>query len=131
MPTKMERFTARARRVLALAQEEAERFQHSYIGTEHLLLGLMLEDGGKAAQILSDLGVDADRVRDIVGKIVQSRRDMNTRLDLTTDVKNVLVMAVDEARRMGQHYIGTEHLLLGFTRAIYSASNGMELMRLL
>ncbi len=117
MPNKMERFTQRARRVLSLAQEEAERLQHNYIGTEHLLLGLMREDGGVAGRVLRDLGLDARRVEELVERMTRAgQRAPNTRLDLSPGTKKVLELAVDEARRMGHHYIGTEHLLLGLVR---------------
>src|SRR5579859_3036092 len=113
----MERFTQRARRVLSLAQEEAERLQHSYIGTEHLLLGLMREEGGVAGRVLRDLGLDPHRVQELVERMTRAgQRTTNTRLDLSPGTKKVLELAVDEARRMGHHYIGTEHLLLGLVR---------------
>src|SRR5262249_42700171 len=113
----MERFTQRARRVLSLAQEEAERLQHSYIGTEHLLLGLMREEGGVAGRVLRDLGLDQRRVEELVERMTRAgQRSPNTRLDLSPGTKKVLELAVDEARRMGHHYIGTEHLLLGLVR---------------
>jgi ATP-dependent Clp protease ATP-binding subunit ClpC len=113
----MERFTQRARRVLSLAQEEAERLQHSYIGTEHLLLGLMREDGGVAGRVLRDLGLDQRRVEELVERMTRAgQRTQNARLDLSPGTKKVLELAVDEARRMGHHYIGTEHLLLGLVR---------------
>ncbi|MBX3086639.1 MAG: ATP-dependent Clp protease ATP-binding subunit [Anaerolineae bacterium] len=113
----MERFTQRARRVLSLAQEEAERLQHSYIGTEHLLLGLMREEGGVAGRVLRDLGLDQRKVEELVERMTRAgQRAPNTRLDLSPGTKKVLELAVDEARRMGHHYIGTEHLLLGLVR---------------
>src|SRR5258707_7414176 len=113
----MERFTQRARRVLSLAQEEAERLQHSYIGTEHLLLGLMREEGGVAGRVLRDLGLDQRRVEELVERMTRAgQRTANARLDLSPGTKKVLELAVDEARRMGHHYIGTEHLLLGLVR---------------
>jgi ATP-dependent Clp protease ATP-binding subunit ClpC len=114
---KMERFTQRARRVLSLAQEEAERLQHNYIGTEHLLLGLMREEGGVAGRVLRDLGLEQRRVEELVERMTRaSPRTSNTQLDLSPGTKKVLELAVDEARRMGHHYIGTEHLLLGLVR---------------
>src|SRR5437879_3345884 len=113
----MERFTQRARRVLSLAQEEAERLQHSYIGTEHLLLGLMREEGGVAGRVLRDLGLDPRRVEELVERMTRAgQRTSTARLDLSPGTKKVLELAVDEARRMGHHYIGTEHLLLGLVR---------------
>jgi ATP-dependent Clp protease ATP-binding subunit ClpC len=117
VPNKMERFTQRARRVLSLAQEEAERLQHSQIGTEHLLLGLMREEGGVAGRVLRDLGLDPRRVEDLVVRLTDANeRTASGALDLSPGTKKVLELAVDEARRMGHHYIGTEHLLLGLVR---------------
>ena len=114
---KMERFTQRARRVLSLAQEEAERLQHSQIGTEHLLLGLMREEGGVAGRVLRDLGLDSRRVEELVMRLTDSNTAIPSGgLDLSVGTKKVLELAVDEARRMGHHYIGTEHLLLGLVR---------------
>ncbi|MEO8612482.1 MAG: ATP-dependent Clp protease ATP-binding subunit [Chloroflexota bacterium] len=113
----MERFTQRARRVLSLAQEEAERLRHNYIGTEHLLLGLMREEGGVAGRVLRDLGLEPRRVEELVEELTRATaRTTNTALDLSPGTKRVLELAVDEARRMGHHYIGTEHLLLGLVR---------------
>ena len=117
MANKMERFTQRARRVLSLAQEEAERLQHGQIGTEHLLLGLMREEGGVAGRVLRDLGLEQRRVEELVNRLTDSgQRAASGNLDLSTGTKKVLELAVDEARRMGHHYIGTEHLLLGLVR---------------
>lgn len=117
MANKMERFTQRARRVLSLAQEEAERLQHGQIGTEHLLLGLMREEGGVAGRVLRDLGLEQRRVEELVNRLTDSgQRPASGTLDLSTGTKKVLELAVDEARRMGHHYIGTEHLLLGLVR---------------
>ncbi len=117
MSNKMERFTQRARRVLSLAQEEAERRQHNYIGTEHLLLGLMREEGGVAGRVLRDLGLEQSRVEDLVERLTRaSTRTTPIQLDLSPGTRKVLELAVDEARRMGHHYIGTEHLLLGLVR---------------
>jgi ATP-dependent Clp protease ATP-binding subunit ClpC len=113
----MERFTQRARRVLSLAQEEAERLRHNYIGTEHLLLGLMREEGGVAGRVLRELGLEQRRVEELVEELTRaSSRTSNAALDLSPGTKRVLELAVDEARRMGHHYIGTEHLLLGLVR---------------
>ncbi|MCC6800104.1 MAG: ATP-dependent Clp protease ATP-binding subunit [Anaerolineae bacterium] len=117
MSNKMERFTQRARRVLSLAQEEAERMQHSHIGTEHLLLGLMREDGGVAGRVLRELGLEPNRVEQLIEKMTSAqKRPSVSRMDLSPATKKVLELAVDEARRMGHHYIGTEHLLLGLVR---------------
>ncbi len=117
MSNKMERFTQRARKVLSLAQEEAERMQHAHIGTEHLLLGLMREEGGVASRVLRDLGVRPDEVERIVERLTgANKRPGVQRMDLSPATKRVLELAVEEARRMGHHYIGTEHLLLGLVR---------------
>ncbi|MGF1503584.1 MAG: ATP-dependent Clp protease ATP-binding subunit, partial [Anaerolineae bacterium] len=117
MPDKMQRFTQRARRVLSLAQEEAERLQHSYIGTEHLLIGLMREEGGVAGRVLRELGLDLKQIEALVERKTKSgERQPFARLDLSPGTKKVLELAVDEARRMGHHYIGTEHLLLALIR---------------
>ena len=117
MPDQMERFTQRARRALSLAQEEAERLQHSSIGTEHLLLGLMREDGGVAGRVLRELGLEMPRVEELVKRLSkESNLNPSAELGLAPSTKKVLEYAVDEARRMGHHYIGTEHLLLGLIR---------------
>ncbi len=117
MPNKIERFTNRARRVLSLAQEEAEHLRHHQIGTEHLLLGLMREEGGVAGRVLRDLGLDLRRVEELVKRLsTADERTTNSQLDLSPVTKKVLELAVDEARRIGHHYIGTEHLLLGLLR---------------
>jgi len=117
MADKMQRFTQRARRVLSLAQEEAERLQHSYIGTEHLLLGLMREEGGVAGRVLKQLGLDIKEVEALVERKTRSgQRAPFSKLDLSPGTKKVLELAVEEARRMGHHYIGTEHLLLALLR---------------
>src|SRR6266404_715257 len=109
-----DKFTERARKVLSLAQEEAQRFQHDYIGTEHLLLGLVREGEGVAAKVLSNLGVELKEVRNAVEAMI-GRGDpiVLGELGLTPRAKKVIELAVDEARRLNHHYIGTEHLLLG------------------
>ena len=111
------KFTERFRKVLSLAQEEAQRFQHNYIGTEHLLLGLIREGDGVAAKVLRNLGVDLDRARSSVESILgRGNRVVTGELGLTPRAKKVIELAVDEARRLNHHYIGTEHLLLGLVR---------------
>jgi len=118
MSDKFDRFTKRARRVLTLAQEEAQRLNHNYIGSEHLLLGLVREENGVAVRVLLDLGVDPKQVRERVERTVgRGQRTMYGKLSLTPRTKRVIELAVDEARRLGHHYIGTEHLLLGLVRA--------------
>jgi ATP-dependent Clp protease ATP-binding subunit ClpA len=114
---RFDKFTERARRVLRLAQEEAQRFQHNYIGTEHLLLGLVREDEGVAAKVLHDLGVDLQKVRSSIEDIIgRGDRIVLGEIGLTPRAKQVIELSVDEARRMNHHYIGTEHLLLGLIR---------------
>jgi len=117
MADKLERLTKRARHVLALAQEEAQRLNHDYIGTEHLLLGLIREENGVASRVLRSLGVKPWRVQKMIERMSgPSRRTGLTKPSLTPRTKRVLELAFDEARRMGQYYIGTEHLLLGLVR---------------
>jgi ATP-dependent Clp protease ATP-binding subunit ClpC len=114
---KSEKFTERARMVLSLAQEEAQRFQHNYIGTEHLLLGLVHEGEGVAARVLANLGVELHKVRSTV-EFINGRGDRIVlgEIGLTPRAKTVIKFAVDEARRLNHHSIGTEHLLLGLVR---------------
>ncbi len=110
----MDRFTQRARRVLSLAHQEAERAHHNLIGTEHLLIGLIEEEGGVAGRVLREMGLEAPRVREMVMRLTgEGRTPPGQRLELAADTQQVLELAVEEARRMGHHYIGTEHLLLG------------------
>ena len=102
---------------MSLAQEEAQRFQHNYIGTEHLLLGLVREGEGVAAKVLSNLGVELNKVRSAVEFIIgRGDRIVLGEIGLTPRAKKVIELAVDEARRLNHHYIGTEHLLLGLVR---------------
>jgi len=112
----MERFTQRARRVLSLAHQEAERLHQGYIGTEHLLLGMMKEDGGIAGRVLRELGLDAVRMEEVIIRITGSGTTTAAKLDLSPGVQRALENAVEEARKMGHHYIGTEHLLLGLVQ---------------
>lgn len=109
----MERFTQRARRVLSLAHEEAEKLNHNHIGTEHLLLGLIREEGGVAGRVLRELGLAPARVKDVVERLTGVGRHKGGRIVLAPGTEQVLQIAIEEARRMGHHYIGTEHLLLG------------------
>ncbi len=113
----MERFTQRARRVLSLAHQEAERARQNNIGTEHLLLGLLNEDGGIAGRVLRELGMSTERVREVVGRISSPSPLFDpTKIELSSETQQVLEFAVEEARRLGHHYIGTEHILLGLVR---------------
>src|SRR5438067_5218341 len=117
MADRFDKFTERARKVLQLAQEEAQRFNHNYIGTEHLLLGLVREGEGVAAKVLGNLGVELNKVRSAVEFIIgRGDRMVVGEIGLTPRAKKVIELAVDEARRLGHHYIGTEHLLLGLVR---------------
>ena len=117
MGSRFEKFSERARRVLSLAQEEAQRFNHNYIGTEHILLGLVRETEGVAARVLSGLSVDLGKVRSAVEFIIgRGERPAQGEIGLTPRAKKVVELAVDEARRMNHTYIGTEHLLIGLLR---------------
>ncbi len=117
MSDKLDRFTKRARRVLTLAQEEALRLNHNYIGTEHLLLGLVREENGVAVKVLRELGVEPGQVIRAVERTVgRGERAPFGKPTLAPRTKRVIELAVDEARLMGHHYIGTEHLLLGLVR---------------
>jgi ATP-dependent Clp protease ATP-binding subunit ClpC len=112
------RFTERAQRVILIAQEEAKRLNHDYVGTEHLLLGLIALGEGVAAQVLANLGVDLRRVRSEVEKIVGTGDNVMLlgEIPFTPRAKKVLELAVEEAQNMGHNYVGTEHLLLGLIR---------------
>ena len=117
MGSRFEKFSERARRVLSLAQEEAQRFNHNYIGTEHILLGLVRETEGVAARVLSSLTVDLSKVRSAVEFIIgRGEKPPQGEIGLTPRAKKVVELAVDEARRMNHTYIGTEHLLIGLLR---------------
>ena len=117
MASRFEKFSERARRVLSLAQEEAQRFNHNYIGTEHILLGLARETDGVAAKVLTNLGVELNKVRSAVEFIIgRGERATPGEIGLTPRAKKVIELAVDEARRLSHNYIGTEHLLIGLMR---------------
>ena len=113
-----ERFTDRARKVMQLANQEAQRFNHEYIGTEHILLGLVKEGSGVAANVLKNLDIDLRKIRLEVEKIVQSGPDMVTmgKLPQTPRAKKVIEYSIEEARNLNHNYVGTEHLLLGLLR---------------
>src|ERR1700734_932708 len=113
-----ERFTDRARKVMALANQEAQRFNHEYIGTEHILLGLVKEGSSIGANVLKDLDVDLRKVRLEVEKLVKSGPDMVTMVKLpqTPRTKKVIGYAIEEARNLNHNFVGTEHLLLGLLR---------------
>src|SRR5690606_27123408 len=113
-----ERFTDRARKVMQLANQEAQRFNHEYIGTEHILLGLVKEGSGVAANVLKNLDVDLRKIRLEVEKIVQSGPDLVTmgKLPQTPRAKKVIEYSMEEARNLNHNYVGTEHILLGLLR---------------
>ncbi|MGH7163692.1 MAG: ATP-dependent Clp protease ATP-binding subunit, partial [Planctomycetota bacterium] len=113
-----DRFTDRARKVMGLARQEAQRFNHDYIGTEHILLGLIQEGSGVAADVLKNLDVDLKKIRQEVEKLVSHGTTMVTmgQLPFTPRAKKVLELALEEASNLGHNYIGTEHLLLGLIR---------------
>src|ERR1700716_3403140 len=118
LPAMYERFTDRARKVMQLANQEAQRFNHEYIGTEHILLGLVKEGSGVAANVLKNLDIDLRKIRLEVEKIVQAGPDMVTmgKLPQTPRAKKVIEYSIEEARNLNHNYVGTEHLLLGLLR---------------
>ena len=112
-----ERFTDRARRVVVLAQEEARLLNHSYIGTEHILLGLIHEGEGVAAKALESLGISLEAVRSQVEEIIgQGGSSPSGHIPFTPRAKKVLELSLREALQLGHNYIGTEHILLGLIR---------------
>src|SRR3954466_13029745 len=112
-----ERFTERARQVVVLAQEEARTLKHNYIGTEHILLGLLREEEGLAARVLESLDITVERVRAQVVRIVGSGEEVTSgQIPFTPRAKKVLELALREALSLGHNYIGTEHILLGLVR---------------
>jgi ATP-dependent Clp protease ATP-binding subunit ClpC len=112
---------------LSLAHQETERAHNNYIGTEHLLLGLMDEEGGVAGRVLRELGLNTERVREVVNRVSSSSNPFDpNRVELAADTQQVLEYSVDEARRLGHHYIGTEHILLGLVRV---DSTALEVLR--
>ena len=126
MTDRFDKFTERARRVLTLAQEEAQRFNHNYIGTEHLLLGLISENDGVAGQVFGNLKIDVNKVRSAIEFIIgRGERPNANEIGLTPRAKKVIELAVYEARRLGHSYIGTEHLLLGLVREGEGIASGV------
>jgi ATP-dependent Clp protease ATP-binding subunit ClpC len=113
-----ERFTDRARRVVVLAQEEAKMLNHNYIGTEHILLGLIHEGEGVAAKALESLGISLDAVREQVQDIIgQGQQQPTGHIPFTPRAKKVLELSLREALRLGDGFIGSEHILLGLLRS--------------
>ncbi|MFC2032287.1 ATP-dependent Clp protease ATP-binding subunit [Chloroflexota bacterium] len=126
MASRFEKFSERARRVLTLAQEEAQSFNHSYIGTEHILLGLVREEEGIAAKVLVNLGASLNKVRSAVEFIIGHGEKANRgEVGLSPGAKRVIELAIDEARTLGHNYIGTEHLLLGLLREGEGVASGV------
>jgi hypothetical protein len=120
-----ERFTDRARKVMQLANQEAQRLNHEYIGTEHILLGLVKEGSGVAANVLKNLDIDLRKIRLEIEKVVQPGPDMVTRgkLPQTPRAKKVIEYSIEEARNLNHNYVGTEHLLLGLLREQEGVAN--------
>lgn len=126
MASRFEKFSERARRALTYAQEEAQRFNHNYIGTEHILLGLVRETDGVAAKVLTNLEVDLNKVRSAVEFIIgRGGKTSSAEVGLTPRAKKVIELAVDEARRLNHTYVGTEHLLLGLLREGEGVAGGV------
>jgi ATP-dependent Clp protease ATP-binding subunit ClpC len=124
----MERLTQRARRVLSLAHQEAERLRHNYIGTEHLLLGLIREEGGVAARVLRELGLEVQRLEQFVERLAPpGKRSSGGNIDLSPGTQQVLQYAFDEAQKLGSSYVSTEHLLLGLVR--YNEGIALNVLR--
>ncbi len=122
----MEKFTQRARRVLSMAHEEAERARQGLIGTEHLLLALLEEEGGVAGRVLREFGLDSTRVREIILRVSGEGRHEGGRIELAPETQQALEIALEEARKLGHNYVGTEHLLLSLPLA---GGNGAEVLR--
>jgi hypothetical protein len=120
-----ERFTDRARKVMQLANQEAQRFNHEYIGTEHILLGLIKEGAGVAANVLKNFDLDLRKIRLEVERIIQPGPEMVTlgTLPQTPRAKSVIAYAIEEARNLNHKYVGTEHLLLGLIREEYGVAS--------
>src|SRR4051794_7350331 len=112
-----ERFTERARQVVVLAQDEARELRHNYIGTEHLLLGLLREEDGLAARVLATVDITIEEVRTQVARIVGQGDEVSAgQIPFTPRAKKVLELALREGLTLGHNFIGTEHLLLGLVR---------------
>jgi len=113
-----DRFTERARKVLVLAREEAKNYNHNYIGTEHILLGLIKEGQGVAAAVLQKLGFSLERIKLEIEKLVETGPSLVQvgEVEFTPKAKKVIELSMDEARKLGHNYVGTEHILLGLIR---------------
>ncbi len=127
MSSRFEKFSEEARRALSSAQQEAQRFNHNYIGTEHILLGLTRDADGVAARILTHLSVEPEKIRSAIEYIIGrgERRPSPGEIGLTPRAKKVIELAVDEARRLDHHYIGAEHLLIGLLREGEGVAGGV------
>ena len=126
MSSRFEKFSERARKVLSLAQEEAQKFDHNYIGTEHILLGLSREGDAIASRVLTNLGADLNKVKSAVEFVIgRGEKPASSDIGLTPRAKKVIELAVDEARRLNHHYIGTEHLLIGLLREGGGVASGV------
>ncbi|MCL1886030.1 MAG: ATP-dependent Clp protease ATP-binding subunit [Dehalococcoidia bacterium] len=126
MASRFDKFSEKARRVLSLAQEEAQRLNHNYIGTEHILLGLVKEEDGVAARILANMGASPPKMRSGVEYVIgPGEKTTSVGTGLTTRAKRVIELSIDEARQMGHNYIGTEHLLLGLLREADGVAAGV------
>ncbi|MBM3187964.1 MAG: ATP-dependent Clp protease ATP-binding subunit [Chloroflexi bacterium] len=122
MADKFDRFTMRAKQALSMAQEEARRLGHGYIGTEHLLLGLLREEDGIASRVLTDMGLSIGQVRRAVERMVGRGERASGSLQLSDQTKRVMEWAIDEAKKLGHQYIGTEHLLLALVASADSVA---------
>src|SRR4030042_1909806 len=126
MASRFEKFSERARRALTYAQEEAQRFNHNYLGTEQILLGRVRESEGVAAKVLTNLDIDLNKVRSAVEFIIgRGGKTGSAEVGLTPRAKRVIEFAVDEARRLNHSYVGTEHLLLGLLREGEGVAGGV------
>ncbi|MEN8242845.1 MAG: ATP-dependent Clp protease ATP-binding subunit [Chloroflexota bacterium] len=112
----MEKLTQRAKRVLSIAHQEAERQRHGYVGTEHVLLGLIMEEGGVAARVLRELGLETQRVKELVERLSGPGEHQGGSIELAPGTQQVLQFAFEEAKTLGKSYVSTEHLLLGLLR---------------
>ena len=122
-----ERLTKRAKKVLDYAQEEALALKHPYLGTEHLLLGLLHDREGIAGKVLDNVGITLNQARQAIESVVGRGIDggRRTKLELTASAKKIIEYALDESRHLGHHYIGTEHLLLGLIRKDEGVASGV------